>query len=229
MATMYDAVNPANIPINPPPQIVAGYLNGPKSKWPASAWADFPSAYMVQISVSASDFVGEVLDVESGDATPDQAPAWAQEATQRLGMQPVIYCDVANWPIVQAAFTHANLPQPFYWIANWNNQPVIPSGAIASQYKNDLAPGYDVSVVDPTFRWSRPVVPVPTPVPTPTPGGPNVKYILWSAGDGTPTYLIGGNWRIALPTPEDVLAWANAGATTEKLSQAYVNSVPLIS
>lgn len=169
--TMYDAVNPDNIPRTPPPTIVAGYINGPISTWPAPAWTQFPTAYMVRISVLASADAGEVLDVESGDATPEQAPNWVR-LRRAAGIDPVIYCNQGTWEEVQAAFAAASMPQPHYWIANWDNQPTLISGAIAHQYKNDLSPGYDVSVVDPMFRWAMPTPsPAPTPTPPPIPSG----------------------------------------------------------
>lgn len=160
MPTMYDAVDYRNIPTNPPPTIVAGYIDG-RYAWPEAAWSAFPGAYLVHIATSASTMAGEVLDVEAGDATPEEAPAWCT-ARRAAGVSPVVYTSVDNWATVSNQFTVQKVPAPYWWIASWDNKNTLIEGAIAKQYKNDLAPGYDVSVVSPSWPHS--------PSPTPTGG-----------------------------------------------------------
>ena len=61
---MYDAVSWENIPDNA--EMVAGYIDGPASQWSAEAWARFPHAVKVRITVNPADNEGDVLDVRSG-------------------------------------------------------------------------------------------------------------------------------------------------------------------
>jgi hypothetical protein len=223
MPTMYDACDYLNIPTVTPPTIVAGYIDG-GCKWPAEAWHHFPGAYVVQIATSPLTLAGEVLDVETGAATPAEAPAWcaARRAAGLAG--PVVYVELSKWATTQNEFTVQSIPQPYWWVATWNNKPEVIPGSIATQYKGPLAPGYDTSVVLPTFRWADPTTPTPPTI------GDDVKYIIWSFGDGEPTWLIGGNWKTQLYTAADVAAWEAAGAITGKpLSATYVNGLPTIS
>src|SRR4051812_11969732 len=147
---MYDAVTPTNIPRNA--EMVAGYVNG-KYAWTQQEWDLFPNATKVEISVRAYWDAGHVLDVEAGDATPAEAPAWAIKRRQ-AGITPTIYCNRSTWPYVVSAFEQANVPQPHFWIATGSRTTVIPNGAVAAQtyldyqgvdisYVNDYWPGID--------------------------------------------------------------------------------------
>lgn len=143
--TMHDAVTPSNI--DPAAvQLVAGYLNG-RYAWSAADWARFPNAVRVDISVRAYWTVGHVLDVETGDATPEEAPGWVAMRRRSGLATPTIYCNRSTWPMVRAAFDRANVPYPLFWIATASGKPEIPDGAIAAQYLLDVAPGIDVSAV----------------------------------------------------------------------------------
>jgi hypothetical protein len=102
-----------------------------------------------------------VCDVENGDLTPEQAPDWVYRQRAR-GIIPSVYCNQSTWPAVKAAFTARNIPQPYYWIANYSNGPLIPTGASAIQYQNN--PGYDVSNVAPIWPTIDGLV-KPTPAP----------------------------------------------------------------
>lgn len=142
---MYDAVTPGNIVrMNPNPQMVAGYLNGLYA-WTAADWNLFPHAVWVGISVRAAWTVGQVLDVETGDATPAEAPGWVS-ARRSAGVDPSIYCNLATWPAVQAAFQAAGVAEPHYWIAHYDGQTAIPAGAVAKQHTGDFQ-GVDISSV----------------------------------------------------------------------------------
>jgi hypothetical protein len=139
---MYDAVTPANIPANA--AMVAGYVDG-RYAWSAADWARFPNAVHVPIAVFPTTNSGVVLDVEQGDATPQQAPGWVQ-MRRAAGVDPTVYCSEDAWPAVRAAFTAAGVPQPHYWVAAYPGEgAVIPVGAVAHQYQ-DAGP-YDLSVV----------------------------------------------------------------------------------
>ena len=139
---MYDSVTASNIPTNA--QIVAGYIDG-RYAWTAADWARFPNARKVHIAVFATTNAGEVLDVEQGDATPTEVPQWVINR-RHAGIDPTIYCSLAMWPMVQAQVKAWNLPQPHYWIADWNDEFAPITGAVAHQYQN--LPQYDLSYVE---------------------------------------------------------------------------------
>jgi hypothetical protein len=148
MRTMYDAVTARNI-LNHDrtPALVAGYIDRIKlAPWSAGDWALFPNARKVTIVKKASTRDGHVLDVEPGDATPEQAPGWAAQRRRDGFAHPVIYCNRSTWPKVKAAFAAQGVAPPLYWIATASGRPEIPDGAIAAQYLLDYQ-GVDVSVV----------------------------------------------------------------------------------
>lgn len=142
MRVFYDAVQPGNIPSTAAG--VAGYVDG-RYAWSAADWARFPNAVHVRIACFARTNDGHVLDVETGDATPTQAPGWVRMRRQ-AGVDPTVYCSLAWWPSVRAAFIAQGVPEPHYWIAAYpGNGPRLYAGAVAHQYAN---PGpYDLSVV----------------------------------------------------------------------------------
>lgn len=138
---MYDGVTPANIPATA--TMVAGYVDGRYANIPAMK-KRFPHATIVPIAVFASTNDGVVLDVEAGDATPAEAPGWVV-SRRHAGVDPTVYCSAAVWPAVQAAFANSHVPPPHWWIADYDNDPTVPTGAMAKQYRNTA--GYDVSAV----------------------------------------------------------------------------------
>lgn len=139
--TAYDAVTPANIPRSA--RVVFGYDDG-IYEWTAASWDLFPDAIKKTIAVRASDD-GDVLDIERGDADPDQGPAWAQRQRGR-GVDPWCYMNASTWPAVVAAFSASSVAPPLWWVAQYNGDQSIPGGAAARQYQdyNDL---YDISNV----------------------------------------------------------------------------------
>lgn len=138
---MYDGVTPSRIPADA--TMVAGYVDGRYANISAIR-KRFPKALVVPIAVFASTNAGVVLDVEPGDATPAQAPGWVQRR-RAAGVDPTVYCSAYAWPAVQAAFRHAGVAEPHYWIADYDNDPTVPVGAVAKQYRDTA--GYDVSAV----------------------------------------------------------------------------------
>lgn len=146
---MFDSTNPGAIPATA--AMVAGYVDGIFA-WSPSAWARFPNAVKVRIAVRATTNNGHVLDVERGDASPAEAPPWVS-MRRAAGVDPSIYCNVSTWPDVIAAFNHAGVPQPHYWVAHYRAGaaiPAIPAGSVAIQYADppDGSGGqWDISAV----------------------------------------------------------------------------------
>ncbi|MCR6489124.1 hypothetical protein M8542_40500 [Amycolatopsis sp. OK19-0408] len=149
MRTMYDALTARNIlKKDRRPAMVAGYIDRIRlAPWTAADWALFPDSLHVRIVKKASTNDGHVLDVEPGDATPEQAPGWAAMRRRSGFAHPVVYCNRSTWPKVKAAFSRQGVEPPLYWIATATGRPEIPTGAIAAQYLLDVAPGIDISVV----------------------------------------------------------------------------------
>jgi hypothetical protein len=140
---MYDAVTVANVPADA--TLVAGYGDGYWNN-AAAFKARFPGAIVVEIAVSSHDNLGQVLDVETGDATPAEAPGWVQ-MRRAAGVHPTVYCNSSTWPQVRAAFASAGVAEPEWWIAQYDNDPTLFPGTVAKQYAD---PGpYDLSSVAP--------------------------------------------------------------------------------
>ena len=159
--TMYDSVNPGHIPTNA--TMVAGYADGTYANIPAMK-ARFPHATIVSIAVKWTTRA-QVLDVESGNASPAQAVQWCtQTMADKSNHELTVYCSVSDWPQVRAAFKTAGVTEPNYWVAAYDGNATVPAGAIAKQYLGDYQ-GYDKSVV--ADHWPG-VDSAPAPSPQPS-------------------------------------------------------------
>lgn len=161
---MYDGITPSRLPAGA--DLVAGYVDGNYANTTAMR-ARYPHATIVGIATRAATNAGVVLDVERGDATPDQVPGWLQRR-RKAGVDPTVYCNAATWPAVMSACRHAGVTEPHYWIAAWNGSATIPAGAVAHQYANH--PGYDVSAVAPYWPGVDPKPAGAPPAPHPAAG-----------------------------------------------------------
>lgn len=153
---MYDGIKAADLPDDA--ELVAGYVDG--------MWADFyqlvarfPTLRHVSIAVTTAG-VADVLDVETGNATPPQSVDWVLDMRAQ-GKDPTVYMSAAVWANVGSAFKARGVPEPHYWVASYDGKAVIPAGAIAKQYANH--PGYDVSIVADYWPGVDPA-PIPTEV-----------------------------------------------------------------
>ena len=136
---MYDGVTPAQVPMGA--TIYAGYVDGHYPSYSALV-RQFPNTLHVSITTTAAG-TARVLDVENGDATPEQAPGWAARMRQLGLAYPVVYMNASTWPGVKAQFLLQHVDAPLYWVAQYDQEPAIPAGAIAKQHTN--LPGYDIS------------------------------------------------------------------------------------
>jgi peptidoglycan hydrolase-like protein with peptidoglycan-binding domain len=152
---MLDSVSSARIPVGTP--IVAGYIDG-AYRWSDADWRRHALSVHVGIAVFASTHGGQVLDVERGNATPSQVPAWA--ISRRLdGVVPTVYASVSRVAEIRYACANAGVPMPLLWTARWDGIAVIPPGSVAHQYLN--GPDFDSSIV--SNHW--PGVDGPRPYP----------------------------------------------------------------
>ena len=163
----------------PAAAIVAGYCNGDFA-WSDADWNLFPHAERVTISVTASANEGDVLDVESGDATPDETEGWIAMRKAAGLYQPTIYCSLSVVPAVRIGTGRWVLGRDYcLWVADYDGSAasVYPLSA-AKQYRN--TDQYDVSVVY-DDGWPRRTPPGPPSVVA-APPLPRSPSAVWPAG-----------------------------------------------
>ena len=201
MRTMYDSVTAGDIPLSA--QIVAGYIDGPYT-WSAADWHRFAGKTCVRITVTAAANDGDVLDVETGDATPQQAPGWVL-MRRAAGADPSVYMNGSTWPSVRSAFASQGVREPHYWVAFYDggHDPAIPPGAVAHQYADPATSGghYDLSSV--ADYW-----PGVDPAPPPTTEETDVRLTRRSNGD---VWLLSGNLYVPVPDVPDLNDWIGSG------------------
>lgn len=156
--TMYDTTTPEAIPADA--IAVAAYLNG---AWPtlAAVKARFwGKSKIITITVSANEDA-DCLDVETGDATPDQAPGWVhRQRQQKPHKRPWIYANLSTMAMVIIHLQEAGIRRDhvFLWTAHPTNKrhfcnhrtcgDYLPPGISAdgTQYKWETTPNLDTSV-----------------------------------------------------------------------------------
>jgi hypothetical protein len=102
---MYDAIYVGNLPGG---DVAYGaYVGG---KWPTynAVRVAFPHARVLSIAVNAGQDA-DCLDIEPGDATADQAPAWVRRQQARGVARPVLYTSQTNLGAVLAALAAAGV------------------------------------------------------------------------------------------------------------------------
>jgi hypothetical protein len=195
-----DSVNGWNLPYQIDGQPVAiwlAYANGDYASSLPVARARAQGQAIGSICVNAAD-IGDILDVERYDATPQQAAGWVQ-ARRAVGVDPSVYCSLSTWPEVQQVFADANVAPPHYWVAAYPGPGiVVPAGAVAHQYED--AGAYDATIC--LDYWPG-IDPIPDP-PDATKEDDNVTSLIvdnqvhvWGPGPNGSTchwwQQIGGN------------------------------------
>jgi hypothetical protein len=114
--TQYDDVDLSLIPADA--EAVAAYVGG---SWPdySKAVADFPKARHKSIAVNV-DEDADILDIESGDAVPADAPVWYKRQKARGLALPGFYSDASEMPSVVAELDAAGIEASEYvlWVAH---------------------------------------------------------------------------------------------------------------
>ncbi len=151
--TMFDAANANTALPTTNPAAIAGYVNGAYQTFNALV-KRFPKAKALSISVfSGGD--ARCLDIETGDATPADAPAWVRRQHARGIKRPVVYANTSTMPAVIAALTASGIHRGEYlvWTAHYTGVAHIEPGSDATQYKNveQGASNYDVSLCESYF------------------------------------------------------------------------------
>jgi hypothetical protein len=188
---MYDGINSLAAGIArafPDAVKVAGYVNGIYA-WSQAEWDLFPHADHVTISVTASANAGDVLDVETGDATPAEAAAWIRMRKAAGLFRPTVYCSLSVIPDVRRETGSLVLGVDYdIWVADYDDSAsnVYPL-AVAKQYRSTA--GWDASAVY-DERWPH-RKPPGTPVPPPPPA-----VAVWPAGVTLHPGMTGGAVRV---------------------------------
>jgi len=149
--TMYDDVTISLIP--PSAKAVAGYVNGQYANFSALK-TRFPNAKHVSIATDAA-FNADCLDVETGDATPAQAPAWvARQLKLKPNVKPKVYANRSTMPSVKAALMQAGFHpgDVLLWVAEYTYKAHIPNGFDACQWTDQaLGRSLDASMCKASF------------------------------------------------------------------------------
>jgi hypothetical protein len=148
--TMYDSIEVATVPSGA--TAVAGYVGG---KWPTydALVKAFPTAQHVSIAIAASEDA-DCLDIENGDATPDEAPAWVRRQQARGVKRPKLYASVSVWPEIEFFLKRAGIKRSEYvkWGAHYTGVPRLESDFDAIQYTDAaLGRNLDASLCAPSF------------------------------------------------------------------------------
>jgi hypothetical protein len=158
---MFDSVEVDQIPSDA--KAVAGYTSGNFPTYPELV-KRFPHVVKMSIAVTASHDA-DCLDVEVGDASPEQAPAWVRR--QKLGgshvRKPVVYSSLSQMPGVLAALAGAGIARDevLVWTAHYTDSAHVctpacgfgfTTNADATQWtKNALGRNLDQSLCSRSF------------------------------------------------------------------------------
>jgi len=169
---MYDGINTDAATIArefPDAAKVAYYIDGLYA-WSQADVDLFPHAGHVTIAVRASTNAGDVLDVENGDASPDEAEAWIAMRKEAGLFRPTIYCSRSVVPAVRSGTGKYILGRDYdIWVADYDGVlaspavPGLPPGTFAAKQYRDAA-DFDVSDVY-DAEWPHRTPPAP-PQPT---------------------------------------------------------------
>lgn len=121
MIAMFDSVDLAQIPANAP--ACAGYVGGRFPTY-AELVRRFPKSRHLSIAVNAEENA-ECLDIENGDAVPEQAPAWTRRQIARGVKRPAVYGSVSAMPAILGALGRAGITrqQVRVWTAHYTFTP----------------------------------------------------------------------------------------------------------
>lgn len=201
--TMYDGINSDAAAIHekfPGAAMVAGYVNG-KFAWSQADWNLFPNAVHVQISITASANAGDVLDVESGDASPSETAGWIKLRKSAGYARPTIYCSKSVIPSVREGTGSYVLGTDYdIWVADWTGSahqvtapgPGVSATCAATQYASSS--DHDTSAV---YDAGWPHRGAPATKPPAEPRNVHVTAVTstsvtlaWNASPGATSYRI---------------------------------------
>jgi hypothetical protein len=125
MRIFRDSVTPSAIPLGGISGVM-GYANG-LFRWTGEQAERFTAAglQVAHIDVNGSaPGLAAILDVETGDAGPAQAPDWIRKRNAFRG-DATIYCNLSTLPAVLAATSRVTSSW-WLWLAHFTGHPHIP-------------------------------------------------------------------------------------------------------
>ncbi len=132
---MYDAVVIEGIPADP--TAVAGYVDG---LWPTfyDLLIRFPKAKHLSITVTP-DRNARCLDVETGDARPDEAASWVGKQHARGIKRPIVYANTSTMPTVIDFLEKDGIRRWEYlvWTAHYTGVAHVEPGSDATQWSTN--------------------------------------------------------------------------------------------
>lgn len=160
---MADAIYPQNLP--PGLDAYAGYDSGNWPDFPAIA-AAHPSGRLLEITPSLANR-GQCLDIEAGDARPQDAPTYIKWRIASGVVLPKIYFSVSLMPEVLGYCNAAGIPRSSYkvWTAHYGAGQHICNGADGTQWID--WGGWDESLLLDNFFGPVAVHADPAPVAPP--------------------------------------------------------------
>lgn len=148
---MFDSITFEGVPPDPP--AVAGYVDGRYENYGAMV-KRYPKAKHLSIAVIPSNDA-DCLDIETGDATPSQAPAWVRKQHARGVRRPVVYANTSTMPAVLEALTKNGISRTQYkvWTAHYTDVAHVEPGSDATQWRNveTKTANYDESLCESSF------------------------------------------------------------------------------
>jgi hypothetical protein len=183
-----DSIYVANLQAGLP--VYAGYAYGSFDNW-AALVARFEASGAKLVSISPAVETAErvaCLDIEPGNATPAEAPAFQRLGRGGVTAKPVYYCSAGDAHLVSAALASAGFARSSYflWTAHWLFREHICSPAVCGYPQADATqwasiPDFDSDV------WDAAVFDVPAPPPPPADWhyGPPADLRVVSAGHTT--------------------------------------------
>jgi|SRR5579872_2175693 len=95
----------------------AGYVDGPNSQWPSSAFTALRALHVSVIEITVTGISGaDVADIEKGDLGPSSGAAWAADE-KKAGRFPVLYVNRSNKPtVITECAARSMAPGHDYWL-----------------------------------------------------------------------------------------------------------------
>jgi hypothetical protein len=212
--TLYDSTNANDIPVTA--RMVGGYVDG-KWKWTLANWQRFPNAVHVPIACFPTTNDGVVGDVETGDMLPWELVDWVLRR-RAAGVDPTGYVNRSNWKPTRTEFQLRGVPEPYWWLADYDNVPQLPVGTVAKQYANSTLAGghYDCSVI--ADFWPGVDQPQPQPLK-------ELQEMIILLGPDGSQYLLCGKFFVHIPSVPESIALQAAGAKIATVSQPFIDSI----
>lgn len=233
--TLYDSTTASNEP-DGPGDFGAGYGDGLYDNW-AQVVGRFGARAVLEVCVNPADEVGNCLDVENGDARPQDAPGWTLRARAR-GVDPAwTYCNASTWESVIIAYLDAGVAMPLWWIADYTNSPHLPQVTVggvtyrasACQYGGGITAPYDMSCFAPGVFEPAATDPHPPAASAPArPAEPKEKPVLivHTIEDATRAFAVYDNHTLSAQlSPTAVAALSAAGVPVAAVTAADIEAL----